>query len=262
MVTPRELTSSSPAKWRRCSLEPAPTGRAANMSTADVLPPVGFPTGGEPAAEPSAESPGAEADEPEGVDVDSYEEQSMCSVCGVGDSWDEDQILFCDECNVPVHQACFGAGAREVPEGDWFCDTCRLGKVTGKKIKAECIFCPQPSGVLKRTSDARWAHVTCALWIPDAQFLDVDGRDIVHPYAVHPERLSLTCNVCGEQMGACVQCTEPKCLAAWHPQCARVAGVQMTLTEKADGEVQPTIYCKKHEKGKKKQKKRSRESKW
>ena len=210
----------------------------------------------------SAESPGAEADEPEGVDVDSYEEQSMCSVCGVGDSWDEDQILFCDECNVPVHQACFGAGAREVPEGDWFCDTCRLGKVTGKKIKAECIFCPQPSGVLKRTSDARWAHVTCALWIPDAQFLDVDGRDIVHPYAVHPERLSLTCNVCGEQMGACVQCTEPKCLAAWHPQCARVAGVQMTLTEKADGEVQPTIYCKKHEKGKKKQKKRSRESKW
>ena len=63
-------------------------------------------------------------------------------------------------------------------------------------------------------------------------------------------------------MGACVQCTEPKCLAAWHPQCARVAGVQMTLTEKADGEVQPTIYCKKHEKGKKKQKKRSRESKW
>ena len=28
----------------------------------------------------------------------------------------------------------------------------------------------------------------------------------------------------------------------------------MTLTEKADGEVQPTIYCKKHEKGKKKQK--------
>jgi hypothetical protein len=33
------------------------------------------------------------------------------------------QIVYCERCDVAVHQACYGIAA--VPEGDWLCDPCR-----------------------------------------------------------------------------------------------------------------------------------------
>lgn len=31
-------------------------------------------------------------------------------------------MLYCDRCNIAVHQGCYGIAA--IPDGDWFCAPC------------------------------------------------------------------------------------------------------------------------------------------
>ncbi|KAJ1460601.1 hypothetical protein M885DRAFT_612643 [Pelagophyceae sp. CCMP2097] len=47
-----------------------------------------------------------------------------CAVCGSGDVVFGNQILFCDDCNMPVHQGCYGVV--HIPDGDWRCLQCSL----------------------------------------------------------------------------------------------------------------------------------------
>lgn len=49
---------------------------------------------------------------------------ALCAVCGDGESKGADQIVFCDRCNVAVHQNCYAVG--EIPQGDWLCWPCRM----------------------------------------------------------------------------------------------------------------------------------------
>lgn len=49
---------------------------------------------------------------------------ALCAVCGDGESKGNDQIVFCDRCNVAVHQQCYGVG--EIPQGDWLCWPCKM----------------------------------------------------------------------------------------------------------------------------------------
>lgn len=70
------------------------------------------------------------------------------------------EMVFCDFCNIGVHQACYGITS--IPDGSWLCRTCSLGQ------RPECVLCPNPGGALKSTrSGQKWAHVSCALWIPE-----------------------------------------------------------------------------------------------
>ena len=36
-----------------------------------------------------------------------------------------------------------------------------------------CELCPSKTGAFKRTDNERWAHVVCALYIPEIKFGDV-----------------------------------------------------------------------------------------
>jgi hypothetical protein len=70
-------------------------------------------------------------------------------------------------CRAMVHQACYGV-AKPPLGGAWMCDTCGIG-LTGKP--PPCALCPMAGGaVMKRTQEGRWAHVLCALWVPETTF--------------------------------------------------------------------------------------------
>ncbi|KAB5532744.1 origin recognition complex subunit 4 C-terminus-domain-containing protein [Coniochaeta sp. 2T2.1] len=53
---------------------------------------------------------------------DEEEEEEVCSICRKPDSKKGNEILFCDGCDMAVHQKCYNVPT--IPEGDWLCRTC------------------------------------------------------------------------------------------------------------------------------------------
>ncbi|XP_070984743.1 protein Jade-1-like isoform X1 [Oncorhynchus clarkii lewisi] len=89
-----------------------------------------------------------------------YDEDVVCDVCRSPDGEDNNEMVFCDKCNICVHQGCYGI--LNVPKGSWLCQTCALG------ISPKCQVCPKKGGAMKPTrSGTKWVHVSCALWIPE-----------------------------------------------------------------------------------------------
>ena len=41
----------------------------------------------------------------------------VCAVCLDGTVYEENEIVFCEKCNMPVHQYCYGID--KVPDGEW-----------------------------------------------------------------------------------------------------------------------------------------------
>lgn len=103
----------------------------------------------------------------------------VCDVCRSPFSEDGNEMIFCDTCNVCVHQACYDID--EIPSGDWYCQPCReLGRVD----KASCMLCPNKNGAMKRTSNDKWAHVSCSLWVVS----QIDGDHKDHPQDVKSKK--------------------------------------------------------------------------
>lgn len=53
---------------------------------------------------------------------ESEEDDEICILCSKPDSEKGNEIVFCDNCDLAVHQECYGIP--EVPEGDWICRNC------------------------------------------------------------------------------------------------------------------------------------------
>ena len=183
-----------------------------------------------------------------------------CGVCFDGDSYDDNPILFCEKCDVAVHQHCYGV--KKIPEGDWFCKACaalkRDNRVVNPRPK-QCCLCTVKGGALKRTSDGRWAHLFCGQWIPELFISDVDAMEpIENVHEIDKDRLSLTCVVCKTADGACVQCAYGVCPVPYHPMCALRQGVRMEVRSR-DGcdDVEYLCYCDKHVKEMEKRERRA-----
>lgn len=58
----------------------------------------------------------------EGEDKEEDEDEEVCSICKKPDSKPPNEIIFCDSCDMAVHQKCYQVP--NIPEGDWFCRTC------------------------------------------------------------------------------------------------------------------------------------------
>lgn len=60
-------------------------------------------------------------------------------------------------------------------------------------------MCNLRGGALKRTTSGRWAHIVCAMAIPEVLFEDVKARDSINIENISPARLKLVRNDSGYQ---------------------------------------------------------------
>ncbi|KGL81886.1 Protein Jade-3, partial [Tinamus guttatus] len=179
----------------------------------------------------------------EGLGIE-YDEDVICDVCRSPDSEDGNDMVFCDKCNICVHQACYGI--LKVPEGSWLCRTCVLG------IHPQCLLCPKRGGAMKATrTGTKWAHVSCALWIPEVSIACPERMEPITKVShIPPSRWALVCSLCKLKTGACIQCSVKSCITAFHVTCAFEHSLEMkTILDDGD-EVKFKSYCLKHSKNK------------
>ncbi|KAK0825658.1 hypothetical protein LTR73_006812 [Friedmanniomyces endolithicus] len=146
------------------------------------------------------------------------EPDSKCSICDDGDCENANAIIFCDGCDLAVHQECYGVPF--IPEGQWFCRKCKeIGRGT-----PTCIFCPNLDGAFKQTNTMRWSHLLCAIWIPEVTVANMTFMEPITDVDKVPKgRWKLNCYICNQKMGACIQCGNKNCYLAFHVTCARRA---------------------------------------
>lgn len=186
----------------------------------------------------------------EGLGIE-YDENVICDVCRSPDSEEGNEMVFCDSCNICVHQACYGI--MTIPAGQWLCCTCSLGQ------RPDCVLCPNKGGAMKSTrSGHKWAHVSCALWIPEVSIGCVEKMEPITKISSIPQsRWALICVLCRERVGACIQCSVKTCKTAYHVTCAFKHGLEMRAIiedENADDGVKLRSYCQKHSVSSKKEK--------
>jgi len=117
--------------------------------------------------------------------------------------------------------------------------------------KPDCVLCPNKGGAMKSTrSGQKWAHVSCALWIPEVSIGSVDRMEPITKISSIPQsRWALVCVLCRERVGACIQCSVKTCKTAYHVTCAFQHGLEMRAIiedENAEDGVKLRSYCQKH----------------
>lgn len=180
---------------------------------------------------------------------DSFKDAELCcSICGEGDTTDDNDILICDGCSFAAHQACYFV--KNIPDGSWYCQLCDAyfrtkggSRKNSRRLNSgesgmaglddyldssvTCSLCLQAGsfvggGLMKPTSNNGWAHVKCALWVPEAAF-PADGLSIT--VIQNKDRENLRCTLCKLKGGCPLQCAFGKCTAAFHVSCAARAGL-------------------------------------
>ncbi|EPE03491.1 bromodomain containing 1 [Ophiostoma piceae UAMH 11346] len=152
------------------------------------------------------------------------EQDSKCAICDDGDCENTNAIVFCDGCDLAVHQDCYGVPF--IPEGQWLCRKCQL---IGRGVPT-CIFCPNTDGAFKQTNSSKWAHMLCAMWIPETSLGNTTFMEPVMDVDKVPKtRWRLTCYICRQKMGACIQCGNKACYQAFHVTCARRARLYLKM---------------------------------
>ncbi|EPQ56227.1 hypothetical protein GLOTRDRAFT_105199 [Gloeophyllum trabeum ATCC 11539] len=169
-------------------------------------------------------------------------EDSTCAICDDSEGENSNAIVFCDGCNLAVHQDCYGVPY--IPEGQWLCRKCTVSP----ENPVSCILCPNEGGAFKQTIHGEWVHLLCAIWVPETRVVnDVFMEPITGVDKIPKQRWKLRCSICDVREGACIQCNKATCFLAFHPTCARKEKLLMPM-KSTQGTEPATLqaFCEKH----------------
>eukprot|EP00252_Welwitschia_mirabilis_P002941 TRINITY_DN12946_c0_g1_i2.p1 TRINITY_DN12946_c0_g1~~TRINITY_DN12946_c0_g1_i2.p1 ORF type:complete len:1402 (+),score=312.18 TRINITY_DN12946_c0_g1_i2:439-4644(+) len=200
-------------------------------------------------------------------------EEALCHVCN-GRACKENEIVCCHSCGVAIHKECYGV--REIVVTKWLCSWCLhslesahancestkdpSGQENSELIQncRPCLLCPKSGGalkpVIKATSDnenkedLQFAHLFCCQWIPETYIENAEYvESITNVEGIDERKWELTCCLCMEKYGACIQCSHVLCSAAFHPLCAKEMKLWMGITCIDEGDdVGLWALCPKH----------------
>ena len=183
-----------------------------------------------------------------------------CAVCGSGEVGPSNQIVFCEYCNIAVHQHCYGV--QTIPDGDWFCHPCtavvpedirkQIAASTSKESQPViCVLCPAKIGAVFPSDDpTAWVHTMCAdaaglqasllTDFPQIGFrgnsdpLSANARVKASPLlgvsmkqlikATSQKAGSKRCMICDDASNSVVSCSWQKCNNSVHISCALSRG--------------------------------------
>lgn len=105
---------------------------------------------------------------------------------------------------------------------------------------------------MKRSSDGGWAHVVCALYIPEVSFGDDTTMQPIILSKIPSTRFGQECSICIQNgrsklvatSGACCSCTAKNCSQVFHVTCAQANGLLCEDVRKNN--CQYPIYCEQH----------------
>ncbi|KAK0450017.1 PHD-zinc-finger like domain-containing protein [Armillaria borealis] len=171
-------------------------------------------------------------------------EDSTCAICDDAEGENSNAIVFCDGCNLAVHQECYGVPY--IPEGIWLCRKCS----TSPETPVECFLCPNEGGAFKMTDHGQWVHLLCAMWIPE---MTVQNEVYMDPTIAFEDKLMermkrLKCSVCKIRTGACIQCAIKSCYTPFHVTCGRKEKFLLPMKNLQGSEPVGTLkcFCDKH----------------
>lgn len=176
-------------------------------------------------------------------DDNAYPEEIVCSICDDGEAENCNAIVFCDGCNLAgtnffklVHQDCYGVPF--IPEGQWLCRKCMLSPekpVVQYQLIQSCALCPISGGAFKQTNTSQWAHLLCAMWIPECRIANTVFMEPIEGLEAIPKsRWKLLCYICKTRKGAPIQCSSKNCFVPFHASCAQLAKLCMEIKGQGD----------------------------
>ncbi|KAG4304934.1 hypothetical protein PORY_001609 [Pneumocystis oryctolagi] len=167
------------------------------------------------------------------IDYSLTTKENFATSCRVCELYEPKSMLYtCKTCELIVHKTCYGVSS--IDSSSWDCDMCINDKSPIVSTDYECVLCsihthtssnsnPPSREALKQTSGNNWAHVACAIWIPELRFSNPSTLQPIEGIgAISLIRWQQICSICKKAQGACALCHI--CHIPVHVTCAIHAG--------------------------------------
>lgn len=164
---------------------------------------------------------------------------SKCVVCTDPEA-EDNKVLRCFVCNVRVHQMCYGV---ETYKEQWKCSPC-IGKKTGSGDPI-CELCLQYGGAFKKTSNGKWSHVICGLFIEGVRFGNKQKMEPINISKIPDECRNKLCEFCLNDDGVSCLCSDLDCNRWVHVTCAQKNACTKEIPDKK-GKIKFLAYCENH----------------
>ncbi|KIL69139.1 hypothetical protein M378DRAFT_98405 [Amanita muscaria Koide BX008] len=145
------------------------------------------------------------------------------------------KVLQCKKCQFRAHAGTCGAVVDPATVESWMCEMCQNEETLEASINPDCLLCPRttkedrrqepyppPDSFLracKPTEGQGWAHILCAVFIPEPTFSDTSQLRLVEGLSsISRHRWEAQCSVCERAEGAVIRCND--CPKEFHVSCA------------------------------------------